>query len=455
MSSTGPCRQPTLDLPRRIPRGLALLLLAASLPARAQAPVAFPSRSVLPAAELGQAAAYALEEYRWFHAHPELSNQEHETSARLAAALEAMGCEVQRGVGGTGLVAVLKGGKPGPAPTVLYRADMDALPVQEQTALPYSSQKPGIMHACGHDLHLATALGALRSLAATRASWSGTLVFVAQPAEEVGAGARQMLADPKLQKLLARTGKPRVAFALHDAADLPAGQVAVSGGPTTANVDSVDITLFGRDGHGSKPHETVDPIVMAAELVLQLQTIVSRRLAPEVAAVVSVGKIQAGTTHNVIPASAELALTVRSYDEPTRAKLLSEIEHITRSIATSYHAPKPPLVTQRKDYTPAGHNDEAWSSRLRARFEALLGKPQVVPIPPSMGGDDFARFGRDLGVPVVYWRLGAVPAAAFAQRGTKPLPTLHSAAWAPDAKTALPVGIQSVLAAIHEGFGPP
>ena len=183
------------------------------------------------AAELARAAAYALDEYQWFHAHPELANQEHATAGRLAATLEAMGYEVQRGVGGTGLVALLKGQLPGTGGTVLYRADMDGLPVHEQTGLPYQSQTSGIMHACGHDLHMATALGALRVLAESRARWSGNVVFVAQPAEEIGAGARQMLADPKLRQILARTGKPRVALAQHDAADLPAGQVAVSATP--------------------------------------------------------------------------------------------------------------------------------------------------------------------------------------------------------------------------------
>jgi hippurate hydrolase len=203
-----------------------------------------------------------------------------------------------------------------------------------------------------------------------------------------------MLADPAFQQVLARTGRPRVAFGLHDAADIPAGQVAVSAGYVSANVDSVDLTLYGKDGHGAKPHLTVDPIVMAAEVVMQLQTIVSRRLAPGTKAVVTVGKIAAGTTHNVIPARADLSLTVRSYDDETRRALLAEIEHIAKSVALSYHAPVPPKLEVRKDFTPAGLNDEAWSARLKARFEAVLGKDRVVPIPPSMGGDDFGRFGR-------------------------------------------------------------
>jgi hippurate hydrolase len=454
-----------------LPRRVLALMLACSAAARAQpavtsagkvpsaSSVAAPSSVATPssvdAAEIARSAAFALGEYQWFHAHPELANQERETAARLAAALEAMGYRVWRGVGGTGVVATLEGEKPGPRAAVLYRADMDALPVTEATSLAYRSQTPGVMHACGHDLHMATALGALRTLANTRREWSGTILFVGQPAEEVSGGAKQMLADPRFREILARTGKPRVAFAVHDAAELPAGQVAVSAGPTTANVDSIDLTLYGRDGHGAKPHLTVDPIVMAAEVVMQLQTIVSRRIPPEADAVVTVGRIGAGTTYNIIPASAELLLTVRSQDDVTRRTLLGEIEHIAQSVAISYHAPAPPKFSVRKDFTPAGVNDEAWSTRLRSRFEALLGKERVVPIPPSMGGDDFARFGRELGIPTVYWRLGAVPATAYAQRATKPLPSLHSATWAPDARTALPVGIQTSVAALREGLSSP
>ena len=409
----------------------------------------------LAAPELSAASSFALSEYRWFHAHPELANQERETAAHLAAALQNLGFEVTSGVGGTGVVATLHGEKAGPGRTVLYRADMDALPVTEETALPFRSQSPGVMHACGHDVHMSTALGALRVMADTRRDWAGTLLFVGQPAEEVGAGARQMLGDPKFRSIIGRIGKPAVAFALHDAADLPAGQVAVSSGYTTANVDSIDLTLYGRDGHGARPNETVDPIVMAAEVILQLQTIVSRRIPPDRPGVISVGKIQAGTTYNIIPGSAQLLITVRSYDEPTRRTLLGEIQHVASSVAVSYHAPKPPLLLHRDEYTPSNLNDPAWTERLRRRFESLLGKHNVVPIPPSMGGDDFARFGRELGIPTVYWRLGAVRAAAYAEREKKPLPSLHSATWAPDAAQALPVGIQTAVAALLEGFAGP
>jgi hippurate hydrolase len=398
------------------------------------------------------AVASALEDYRWFHRHPELSNQEKQTAARLASSLRELGMEVREGVGGHGLVGVLRGGKSGEGPVVLYRADMDALPVTEQTGLPYESQTPGVMHACGHDVHMAVALGALRVMHGLRSEWSGTLLFVAQPAEELGAGAAQMLEDPQFSRLLAEMGKPRVAFALHDSADLPAGRVAVSGGYVTANVDSVDLTFHGKGGHGAKPHETIDPIVMASEAVMQLQTIVSRRVPPDRPAVVTVGQLRAGTKHNVIPPSAELLLTVRSYDDEIRALLLSEIRHVAESVAKSYHAPRPPDFGVREGHTPSGLNDVAWSERLKRRFSELLGSDQVVPIPPTMGGEDFARFGRQLGIPGVQWRLGAAEPGALARAKPGDLPGLHSDAWAPDVATALPVGVRTAVAALLEGF---
>ncbi len=415
---------------------------------RAPGPAAPPIAEAL----LAGATELATAEYVWFHQHPELANQERETAARLATTLEGLGLEVHSGIGGHGIVALLQGQKPGTGPTVLYRADMDGLRVSEQTKLPHPSLNPGVMHACGHDVHMATAVGVLRVMAETRRDWSGTIVFVGQPAEEIGAGARQMLADPAFGRLLDRVGKPRVAFALHDAADVPAGQVAVSAGYVSATVDSVDMTLHGRGGHGAKPDQTVDPIVMASEVVLQLQTIVSRRITPGKRAVVTVGKLQAGESHNVIPASAELLLTVRSYEPEVRKLLLEEIEHIARHVAQSYHAPRPPTITVRAEPTPAGFNDEGWSRRLAARFTALLGPGRVVDAPPSMGGDDFARFSLKLGIPSVYYRLGAVDAAAFARRDREPLPSLHSDQWAPDARTALPIGIATMVAALREGL---
>ncbi len=443
------------------PFALALVLLVVALstcvcaqPKPARHPV---SSARVKALALADAAA-AFERYKWLHQHPELSNQEQHTAAYLAKHLTELGFEVHAGVGGNGLLAWLEGQRPGvhsEPPVVLYRADMDALPVTEQTGLPYSSQTPGVMHACGHDLHMAVALSSLRLMAQLRKQWSGTILFVAQPAEELGLGAKQILADPQFAKLLERVGRPRLALALHDSPDLPAGTVAVSAGYVTANVDSVDIQLFGRGGHGARPHQAIDPVVMASELVLALQTIVSRRIAPDKPAVVTVGRIQAGTKNNIIPPEAELLLTVRSYDDDTRRKLLSEIKHLAATISEAYHAPRPPVVNVKPSYTPSGYNDPKWSQRLRSRFERAFGKQRVVDMPPTMGGEDFARYARQLKIPGVMWRLGAVAPRTFAATPVDDLPSLHSPKFAPDAQAALPVGVQTVVLALLDGLSSP
>ncbi|MFN8610955.1 MAG: amidohydrolase [Vulcanimicrobiota bacterium] len=383
-----------------------------------------------------------LELYRWFHAHPELSNQEKQTAARLAQELSKIGLEVHEGIGGAGIVAILRG-KPG-GPVVLYRADMDGLPVQEATGLAYASQVPGVMHACGHDLHMACAVAALGSLAGKRDQWSGTIVFVGQPAEEIGAGARGMLADPRFGQLLHKAGgTPRMALALHDSATLPVGQVSLSEGYINANVDSVDIVVHGLGGHGAHPDSAVDPIVMASEIVLSLQTIISRRLEPGAKAVITVGKFQAGSKHNIIPPRAELALTVRSYDEPTRQKLLSEIRHVTLSVAAAYHAPKPPEVkVAEADFTPSVYNDPLWTRRLLPVLEKRLGKVNLIEQAPSMGGEDFSEFSRRLKIPGVMFSLGAVDPTLVKKGG--PLPGLHSDRFAPDAGPALKVGAELI-----------
>ena len=383
-----------------------------------------------------------LELYRWFHTHPELSNKETQTAARLAQELKTLGLEVTEGIGGTGIMAILRG-KPG-GPVVLYRADMDALPVQEATGLAYASQVPEVMHACGHDLHMACAVAALGELAKKRDQWSGTIVFVGQPAEEIGAGAKAMLADPRFAQVLQKAGgTPRLAFALHDSATLPVGQISLSDGYINANVDSVDIVVHGLGGHGAHPDSAIDPIVMASEIVLSLQTIISRRLEPGAKAVITVGKFVAGSKHNIIPPKAELALTVRSYDEPTRQRLLSEIRHVAQNVAAAYHAPKPPEVkVDEADFTPSVYNDPTWTKRLMPVFEKRLGKANLIEQSPSMGGEDFSEFSRRLKIPGVMFSLGAVDPALVKKGG--PLPGLHSDKFAPDAGPALKVGAQLV-----------
>ncbi len=395
-------------------------------------------------------AADPLELYRWFHTHPELSSKETATSRRLAQELKSLGLEVEEGVGGTGLMAILRGQPGGPA--VLYRADMDALPVQEATGLPYASQVPGVMHACGHDLHMATAVAALGDLAKKRDQWKGTIVFVGQPAEELGNGAKGMLTDPRFQQVLQKAGgQPKMAFALHDNATLPVGQVSLTPGYVNANVDSVDIIVHGLGGHGAHPDTTVDPIVMSSEIVLSLQTIVSRRLEPGAQALITVGKFVAGSKHNIIPPKAELALTVRSYDEKTRQRLLSEIRWICQNIAAAYHAPKPPeVIHDENDFCPSLYNDPDWVTRLRPIFVKKVGEQNLIVQTASMGGEDFSEFSRRLKIPGVMFSLGAVDPALVAQGG--PLPGLHSDKFAPLADQAIPLGSQLVQDCLLEAL---
>ena len=385
--------------------------------------------------------------YRWFHANPELSKKESETARRLARELESLGLEVHTGIGGTGLVAVLKSGTGGPV--ILYRADMDGLPITEATGLEYASTNDGVMHACGHDIHMTCAVGALSVMSKLKGQWNGTILFLGQPAEEVGAGARAMLADPRFQEIMDSVGAPEAALALHDFANVPAGAAVLTSGFVTANVDSVDITMFGRGGHGAAPETTIDPVVMGAEVVTGLQTIVSRRLPPGTRAVVTVGKFEAGTKRNIIPAEARLELTVRSYEEETRQFVLQEIERVARGVAEAHDAPKPPEIYHHADaYTPAGYNDPKLAERLRPVFLKQLGPDNLRELPPSMVGEDFARYSREMKIPGVMFLLGAANPEAF-QRGDE-LPPLHSDRFAPDYPLTIKTGVNLVVASLLE-----
>lgn len=394
----------------------------------------------------------ASSEYRWFHAHPELSGQEKNTAARLAAGLRKIGLEVHEGIGGHGVVGILRARNPR-GPVVIYRADMDGLPITEATGVPYASKTVGVMHGCGHDVHMATALGTLSILKAMSGSWSGTVLFIGQPAEEVGKGARAMLADARFKRILKRVGKPRVALALHDAADVPAGSVSLLAGYAHANVDSVDIIVHGKGGHGARPHETIDPVVIGAEIVLALQTIVSRRLPPGEKAVVTVGKFSAGTKHNIISPRAELLLTVRSYSDKTRKALLTEIRRVAVNIARAHRAPKPPTVTVLDEFTPAAYNDPKWTQRISERLAAVLGKARVKTHTPSLGGEDFGMYARTLRIPGMMYKLGAQNAARFRGKNRDSLPGLHSDKWAPDVNPTLRTGMLTMTLAILEAFG--
>jgi hippurate hydrolase len=388
-----------------------------------------------------------LDLYRRFHTNPELSLAEKETSASLAKELTDAGAKVTTGVGGYGIVGVMENGE---GQTLLIRTDMDALPVAEQTGLPFASTvrskdeqgaTVGVMHACGHDLHMTNLVGVARYLNTHRDKWGGTIVFIGQPAEEIGSGAKAMLDDG----LLVRFPRPGFAIALHDAADMPTGQIGYRPGFCQANVDSVDILVKGRGGHGAYPDTTIDPIVIAARLVLDLQTIVSRETKPTEPAVITVGSIHGGTKHNVIPDDCKLQLTVRSYSPQVREQLLDAIRRKATAAAASSGAPEPEVRVSQG--TPALYNDPELTAKVAAALKRAIGVASVVESEPTMGGEDFSQFGL-AGVPICMFRLGAVNQDRldkFAADHKSP-PSLHSPLFYPDAKEALSVGIPAMVA---------
>jgi hippurate hydrolase len=392
--------------------------------------------------------------YRELHASPELSGQEVKTAARLAGIVKALGFEVTTGVGKTGVVAVLKNG---PGPVLLIRTDTDGLPVVEATGLPFSSKvrgtteegiESGVMHACGHDTHMTTWVGTAQRMVATKAQWSGTLVMIAQPAEERGTGARLMLADG----LYRRFPKPTHALAFHDSASLPAGVIGFSRGFALANVDSVDVVVKGVGGHGAYPHTTKDPIVLAARIVTTLQTLVSREMDPRNSAVVTVGSFHAGSKHDIIPGDATLLLTVRSYTDEVRKQLLDGIARIAKgeALAAGMPADKMPMVTVRDEFTPATFNTKGLTEATVERFLARFGKERVQEVPPVMGGEDFGRYYlADKSIQSLIFWVGGVPRAKWdAARGdVSKLPSLHSAMWAPDAETTIRTATEAMVTA--------
>jgi hippurate hydrolase len=390
--------------------------------------------------------------YKQFHAHPELSLQEVQTAARLAKELGEIGFEVTTHVGGQGVVAVLKNGE---GPTVLVRTDMDALPVVEHTGLPYASKvrardrngnDVGVMHACGHDTHMACWVGTARVLADMKDRWQGTLVFIGQPAEEVGAGARMMLEDG----LFKRFPRPDYCLALHGDPRTAYGQVAYTDGLACANVDSVDITIRGKGTHGAAPHMGIDPIVIAARLILDLQTIVSRETNPTDPAVVTVGSIHAGTKHNIIPAEVKLQLTVRTTKDSVRKHTLEAIERMARVAAQAAQAPEPVVKTVPGEFTPALVNDATLTRKTVALFKDILGPENVHERPATMGGEDFSRYGRD-GIPIFMYSLGTFPPERIAEAkkdGGRPIPSLHSDLYYPIPEPSIKTGVLTMSAAV-------
>ncbi|MFD8011144.1 amidohydrolase [Streptomyces sp. NPDC058955] len=388
--------------------------------------------------------------YRDLHAHPELPFQEHRTSGLIAERLGDLGLDVTTGVGRTGVVGVLANG---PGPHVLLRADFDALPVTERTGLPYASTTDGVMHACGHDMHVTCLLGALGLLAAARDSWSGTVTAVFQPAEEIGAGAQAMIDDG----LFDRVGIPDVVLAQH-VAPFPAGTVGCHAGPALAATDALKVTLYGKGAHGSRPEAAVDPVVMAAATVMRLQTVVSREIAGGDTAVVTVGALNAGTTDNVIPDTAELKLNIRTYTDAVRATVLAAVRRIIEGEAAAAGAPREPLV-ETLDAFPVLVNDPAATARTLAALRSRLGEERVFDPGPATGSEDCAAFGTAAGAPLCYWFFGGTDPATYEKArksGTvaRDIPSNHSPRFAPVIEPTLTTGVTAMTTAVLTWLAP-
>jgi amidohydrolase len=389
--------------------------------------------------------------YRHLHQNPELSFREVETARRIAKELRDAGFEVTEKVGGLGVVGVLKNGD---GPRLLLRADLDALPVGEQTGLPYMSrlrtvsptgEVAGVMHACGHDLHMTHLIGVARWLADHRDQWRGSVVCIGQPAEERSGGAQQMIDDG----LFDRFGRPDHAIALHVDSSMPTGKVGLREGPSMANVESVDITIHGRGGHGAAPHTTIDPIAIAARLVLDLQTIVAREIDPTEPAVVTVGAIHGGQKHNIIDRTCHLQLTIRSYTQAVHDAVKQAIVRKANAQAASSGAPDPTIKFS--EFTPALVNDAALTARCRTAFSQALGESNVLRSAQAMVAEDFSRFG-EAGIPILMYRLGTIAPERLHRMqaaGEQP-PTIHSAFYYPDFEPSLRTAVTATTAAISD-----
>jgi amidohydrolase len=411
------------------------------------APATF-TRAETPAEWVGTELSALTQLYKDLHQSPELSFEEEKTAAKMAAELRRLGIETTEKFGGHGVVGVIKNGE---GPKLMLRADMDGLPVVEETGLDYASQVKttdargatvGAMHACGHDMHMTNLVGAVRFLASHRDLWQGTLVVIFQPAEERGGGAEAMLNAGLFEKF----PRPDFALALHVAADRPTGQIAARPGYALANVDSVDITIHGRGGHGAYPHMTVDPIVIACRLVMDLQTIVSREVKPIEPAVVTVGSIHGGTKHNIIGDDCKLQLTVRSFTPQVRKQLIDAIKRKAKAAAESSGAPEPTVETS--DGTPALYNDPDLVKRVLAAIGKTIGETNIEESEPSMGGEDFGRFG-GAGVPIVMMSVGSVSKdrlSAYRKNGGAE-PSLHSPKYFPDIEPTITTGVTALCTA--------
>ncbi len=390
--------------------------------------------------------------YLDLHQHPELSSHETRTAAELAGRLRALGYEVTEHIGGTGIVGILKNG---PGPTVMLRTELDALPVEEKTGLSYASKARSkddngrdvpVMHACGHDIHMASLWGTAAIMARNKDSWHGTLMLIGQPAEETITGADKMIKDG----LFARFPKPDIGIAMHDTNNLPFGKVGITPGYAKANADSVRVTVYGKGGHGAQPHTTVDPVLIAARIAVTVQSIVAREIKPGDAAVITIGYIQAGTKNNIIPDDAQMGFTVRSYKPDVRQHLLAGIERVAKAEAMAAGAEKMPLV-ERYESTSAVYNDPVLTQHLAAKLEGVLGKGTVITEEPIMTSEDFSYFVEQ-GIPSFYFTLGVADPQklAEAQAAGKQLPSNHSPLFAPVPEPSIRTGMTAEVTILRE-----
>jgi len=395
--------------------------------------------------------------YQDLHANPELGFNEHKTAAKLAERVKALGFEVTTGIGGTGVVAILKNG---PGPTVMLRTEMDALPVLEKTGLPFASKVTTknaagdtvpVAHACGHDLHMAAWYGTAKLMSENKKAWSGTLMLIGQPAEESLTGAAAMLKDG----LFTRFPKPDYALSMHDDASMASGTIMWHAGPFRASADTVTITMFGQGGHGAVPHETRDPVVMASRLVLALQTLISRENNPLDPAVITVGSIQGGTQANIVPDQVKLALTVRTFRPEVRQRVLASIAREAKGEALAAGAPKEPLV-EVKAGTDSVYNDPQLMARAVKAVENAVGTDAVKEMPAKMTSEDFAMYGQQPGVKALLLHVGAVSRERLeaAKKAGMPVPGTHSPQWAPDLKPTLTNTVKAETAILLDLMAP-
>ncbi|MBN8751093.1 putative hydrolase YxeP [Xylophilus ampelinus] len=434
-------------------RSLSLAVLAACAASSALAQSAAPASRIVPLVDGMYPQLESI--YKDIHANPELGFQETRTAAKLAAELRALGFEVTEGVGRTGVVALYRNGA---GPTVMVRTELDALPMEEKTGLPYASKAKAqwngretfVAHSCGHDIHMASWVGTARTLLALKDQWQGTLMFIAQPSEETVSGAKAMVEDG----LFKRFPKPDYAFALHTSPS-PFGFVGYRAGPVTSASDSLEITFKGRGGHGSAPHATIDPIAIGAHFVTDVQTVVSREKDPAEFGVVTIGAFQAGTAGNIIPDAAKLSGTIRSYKPEVRTKLLDGIRRTALASAAMAGAPEPDVRLGADSSTAAVNNNEAVVQRTVAALKAQFGDPKVVQVQPITASEDFSVF-TDAGIPSMFFFVGVTDPKDVAEsmkKGGKPLPFNHSPYFAPVPEPSIKIGVQAMTTAVLTALG--